>query len=107
MKLLYSVGFEVIRNNDQKSSSFLLPSYLVWTENHIMLDMERTLKIILFYGFILPVRKQVQGGEVLCSRSWSIFSKIAVRLFRWVGQVSFIEILLLRFYLVMEIGRWD
>lgn len=96
-KLLYSVGFEVARNDDKKRSGFLLPSYQVWTKNHIMLDREGTLKIVLFYGFILRVRKQVQGGEVLCSRSWSIFSKIAVRSLRWVSQISIVEILLLRF----------
>lgn len=95
-KLLYSVGFEVVRNDDKERSGFLLPSYQVWTENHIMLDRERTLKIVLFYGFILQVRKQVQGGEVLCSRSWSIFSEIAVRWLRWVSQISIVEILLLR-----------
>lgn len=69
VKLLYSVDFEIVRNDNQKSSGFLLPSYQVGTENHIMLGMERVLKIILFNGFILQVRKQVQGGEVLCSRS--------------------------------------
>lgn len=37
----------------------------------------------------------VQGCET--------FSKIAGRLFRWLGQISVVEILLLGSYLVMEV----